>query len=503
VECVLRASSFEGVGDRDSVRVVEDFGGHPGGEVGLVVQAAGEPGDQAARDVLADEDDASATLGGDVEAKVDLREVAEAGPGNTEHTGAEEIECDQTDVRAAFEELELSAGRAMREEELFGAGVSEQTDVMPISGEEAVGHVTKALGPTRAADHATGCVAVRCPGSGPHFMLCRRVIRPSSRLICCLALAVAPLAGCTSDGGAGGSAGGSADAGTGGAAGSSTTLCEPTTDRCRNVTGAPHEPCCEQEVPEQADACAGTESIESPTTCTATGDVITYRLATMELEGDCNVGYDLDQCEGQSCVPDGLTPDEGLSGVDNALAGFAVAAVGVGVDLHQGFNQQLSDALCGRTDFDDEVEGCETDIIPLDIRFAIDTNLDESCANVDVLAGGEEAGSAILNLSAPNGEESVCASGELGPMPLLAVDGQEGLLTRTVVRMTLSSAGFSKGLLGGVIDADTAVVLIGDLFPAGVTSTLFDIDASTPPTAEALTDCDALSATLRIGGIAE
>jgi hypothetical protein len=240
----------------------------------------------------------------------------------------------------------------------------------------------------------------------------------------------------------------------------------------------------------------------------------------MELEGDCNVGYDLDACQGRSCIPTGLTPEEGLFGVDNAFAGLAPIIAGVGGDL-RGFNQGLSDALCGLTEGgtceggDDDGElcnrddecagtdsrcvrgGCRVETPPFEIRFVIGANSSEDCVNVTVLADGE-ASAHILNLS-----DDGCVSGTLGTIPF-AIRGVEGSLQNTVVRMTVSPAGFSHGLLGAVMDAGTATLARESLgLEAAVAWPVFDINASTPPVRDASADCNGLSATLRIGGVAE
>ena len=147
-------------------------------------------------------------------------------------------------------------------------------------------------------------------------------------------------AGSAGDGGEAGAGGvgGGGEAGAGGVGGGGGTAgagggvpCQPTTDRCRNVTIEPHEPCCEQPVPDQDNACDGSESTENPASCTPTGNPITYRLTVMEVEDDCNVGYDLDGCNGESCVPSGLAPAEGMRGGENALGGSPLGkTLGIG-----------------------------------------------------------------------------------------------------------------------------------------------------------------------------
>ena len=302
-------------------------------------------------------------------------------------------------------------------------------------------------------------------------------------------------------------------------AGGDPVPCQPTTSRCTNGVIEPHEPCCEQPVPDQENACDGTESTENPATCTPTGNPITYRLTVMEVEGDCSVGYDLDGCDGESCVPSGLAPAEGMSGVDNALAGFAPIVAGVGGNLGP-LNKALSDKLCGLTEGrtceggddggerctrDEDCRGadarcvtgdCRTEIPSTEIRFVIDLNPSEGCANVTVLTDGEPS-PRILNLS-----EAGCLSGRLGTIPVPLV-WWNGSFDNTVVRMTVSPAGFSHGQLGGTMDGDTAYEVIGTFLVGAVATPVHDINASIPPTIDAAARCNGMSATLRIGGVAE
>jgi hypothetical protein len=245
----------------------------------------------------------------------------------------------------------------------------------------------------------------------------------------------------------------------------------------------------------------------------------------MEVEGDCNVGYDLDGCDGQSCVPSGLAPGEGTSGVDNTLAGFAPVAAGVGGSLAR-LNKAFSDSLCGLTEGrvcesgdnagnpcnrDDDCAGadvlcvdrdCLRELAPTEIRFTVDANGAEGCANVTVLADGEPSAYA-LNLS-----DDGCLSGELGPIPVPlppTLVEENASFENTVVRMTVSPAGFSHGQLGATMDGGISGAVYGLTLPiaAAAFPGAFDINASTPPTIDAAAICNGMSATFRIGGIAE
>ena len=124
-EGVVGAGAGQAVGDGEVGLVVGDFGGHVRRQVGFVVEAAGEPGDEGAWDILADEDDAPTVAVRDVEAEVDFGEVAEAGPADSEDAGLEEVEGDEADVGVAVVKFQCGAGGAVREEEMLGAGVGD------------------------------------------------------------------------------------------------------------------------------------------------------------------------------------------------------------------------------------------------------------------------------------------------------------------------------------------------------------------------------------------
>ena len=349
------------------------------------------------------------------------------------------------------------------------------------------------------------------------------------RFLVALTLGLAVI-GCSETAGTGGAAGHGGSSGVGGdggtaGAGVDPLPCQPTTDRCQNGTIGAHEPCCEQAVPEQENACDGSESTVNPASCTPTGNPTTYRLTVMEVEGDCNVGYDLDGCDGQSCVPGPLLEGEGIGGVDNRLASFELVSAGLGYSLAS-LNQAFSNSLCGLSEGgvcesgddagnpcrrDDDCAGadvrcverdCTREIAPTEIRLSVDANAAEGCANVTVLTDGEPS-TLTLNLS-----DDGCLSGELGPIPvpleppLVEEDASFG---NTVVRMTVSPAGFSHGQLGATMDADIVLAVYALALPVAAQAppSAFDINASTPPTIDAAALCNGMSATFRIGGIAE
>jgi hypothetical protein len=126
---------------------------------------------------------------------------------------------------------------------------------------------------------------------------------------------------------------------------------------CTNTDIDPIEPCCALSAPpDQENACTGNESLVNPTSCTATGITIAYQLTLLKVADDCDVGYDLDTCNGYSCLIGAAAPGEGMNGVDNALAGLGPAHETLGVNPNC-VNQALSEALCGLTD-DPELATC-------------------------------------------------------------------------------------------------------------------------------------------------
>ena len=290
--------------------------------------------------------------------------------------------------------------------------------------------------------------------------------------------------------------------GTGGGGGA--VACAEAEDVCSNGTINPITPCCVLDAPPvQENACTGTESLLNPATCTATGTTVTHQLTMIEIAGDCNVGYDLDGCDGNSCRVGSLVAGEGLLGVDNYLAGLQPTLDNLDANL-DGVNQAFSDAICGATDADDDPAtgegGCEVTGPPLVIEFVVDANLEENCANV-TLNSGEASADVILNVGAPTDGGTVCASGTLGTIPL-TLAGEAGALGNAVVRMTVSENGFSDGLLGATVDGETAVTIATIINPAAaaVVAQVFDIndDLSGDSTAA----CNAISTAYDIGGTA-
>jgi hypothetical protein len=308
-------------------------------------------------------------------------------------------------------------------------------------------------------------------------------------------LGVALLAGCSETTGEDGNGG---TGGSGGAGGGDIPYdCfGPSADRCADGPIDPIVACCDLGAPpEHANACTGEESMVNPTSCGEMGKTILYKLTALEVADSCNTGYDLDSYDGECCVPGTFTPSEGVDGVDNALSGLAPELETMGGNLGS-VNQTLSDGLCGLTD------DCERAIPPIEIRFEVDWNETDGCANVKVISG-EISSDVILNVSEKTDEGTACASGIIGTIPLRIAD-QEGELGDSVVRMTVSEGGLSHGLLGATLDEETAVAIVeanaGDADVGAVVRQAFDIRDDL---VLEVMPCNALSATLEIGGVAE
>ena len=232
--------------------------------------------------------------------------------------------------------------------------------------------------------------------------------------------------------------------------------------------------------PAQANGCSGSESLVNPASCTQTGTTVIHQLTVMRVHGDCNGGYDLDGCDGNSCIPGMLGPGEGVGGVDNTLAGLAPVLAGVDGNIG-GVDQGLHDDICAGD---------------IDLTFAVDTNAAESCAIVQIRDGGTLIDTVLLNRSGAG-----CLSGTLGSIPI-SIGGMPGALGNAVVRMTVSSAGFSDGILGAAADQSTAEAIMEAILPgaSAIVGQLLDINQDL--VGEPSVACDAMSTTLEIGGIA-
>jgi len=274
-------------------------------------------------------------------------------------------------------------------------------------------------------------------------------------------------------------------------------MCLPPDGVCSDGSIDPALACCEQPVPLQENACTGDEAIDNPASCTPTGSTVTHRLNVMELAPSCNIGYDLDGCEGLTCNKGGLAPREGLDGVDNALTGIAPVLAGVGFDLSV-FNEVLSDSLCG-TASSRQGQRCAVATTRSDVRFVIDANEEEGCANVQVVSNGQETGNAILNLGAPTEAGTYCMSGRLGSIPFDILE-MPASLDNTALRMTVSEAGFSHGWMGATLAGDTAAAVMESIVPGGSAVVAQVLDINSDLSGDVTEPCDALSVTFSIGG---
>lgn len=306
-------------------------------------------------------------------------------------------------------------------------------------------------------------------------------------LVCVLALGVM---GCSETSGAGGSGGGGAGGGGQGGMNCPDPICPPVDETCESASAGSIEACCELPTPPaQVNACIGDESTSNPSSCGATGVTTVYRLTSLKLAADCNVGFDLDGCNGQFCEPPRY-PSEGIDGVDNALA----VIDGLGA-----ISQLFADALCGGTR--GEGAQCDQSIPALDIRVAFESNPDEQCANVAVWADGHESTREILNLGDATPSGTRCASGRLGAIPL-TLGATEVVHQGWALRMTVSNAGFSDGTLGVILDRENAAMLLETALPDLSGNVADYLDTLIGPWC-GRTECDALSGTYKIGGVAE
>ncbi len=256
---------------------------------------------------------------------------------------------------------------------------------------------------------------------------------------------------------------------------------EPPASTCVNGDVDPIQQTCTLTAPpNQQDACDGTESVTNPAACTPTDSTTTYRLTFIQVARDCNVGYDLDGCNGHSCSEGGLAPAEGIGAVDNALTGLAQILANVGGNL-RGVDQALHDALCS------------SDIA---LTLEVDANAAEGCASVEIADGGTPVGTVLMNLS-----DAGCLSGALGTLPIHI--GAPRSLHHATVRMTMSPTGLSDGVLGAVLDFETAGAVMDAVIDGGsaVVTQLLDINEELVNDSQ--TPCDAMSASFTIGGVAE
>jgi hypothetical protein len=221
--------------------------------------------------------------------------------------------------------------------------------------------------------------------------------------------------GCDDGDGVTGGTGGGGPGGTGGAI---DPLCQtPPPVRCESGITQAIEDCCPDldTPPVQPNACTGDESTDNPAGCMANGTKVTHKLTLLALDNDCNAGFDLDDCDGYTCVAGSINDaSEGLMGHDNGLASIALNVEELAMINLTGVQQALNDSLCGLTDdpatgtcsvavgtactsdaecpmgetcnLDDD--DCGADIPPLELFFDVEANAAAGCANVIVRSVG-------------------------------------------------------------------------------------------------------------------
>lgn len=265
--------------------------------------------------------------------------------------------------------------------------------------------------------------------------------------------------------------------------------CLPVAENCQSANAAAIEPCCTLEAPPALEtACTGVESTENPASCGSTGIRTSYRVTSLEVAEDCNEGYDLDGCNGQLCGPPSA-PSEGIDGVDN---GIAV------IEGRVAINQLFSDALCGRTH--GSFHECAEEGTALAIELAFEWNSAERCVRVEIVVNRAAAGHANLNLSDATASNTRCVSGRLGMLPL-SLGNAAVVLRESLVRMTVSEAGFSDGLVGAMLDSADAAELLDAAISDHDSDGRTYLDSFVGPWCGER-ECNALSGTYRIGGVA-
>ena len=310
-------------------------------------------------------------------------------------------------------------------------------------------------------------------------------MRMNEHALALLLASTAIVLGCSSvNDGAGGNSGSAGTGGVGGTGGNSRALCVETTASCEsgNIDPVIEDPACLiGKPPVQPNACDGTESLQNPVRCTPTGTTRRYQVTLLQIAEECNLGYNLDGCNGNSCSLGDLAPGEGADGVDNGLAGLAPFIESLGGNLG-GVSQAFYDAICdGRLDF----------------RFVVDENREQRCASVTTFVDDLDRGTVLVNRS-----EAGCLSGSLGSVLLTLGGGITRELGNVVLRMTVTDDGLSEGIVGATMDQATVAAIVDEFLgvPAGsLVARLLDIDEGLNGDPEK--PCTALSVTLRLGGV--
>jgi hypothetical protein len=95
---------------------------------------------------------------------------------------------------------------------------------------------------------------------------------------------------------------------------------------------------------------------------------------------------------------------------------------------------------------------------------------------------------------------AVCASGAIGSIPV-GVGLQSGSIDNAVLRMTLAEQGISNGVLGGTLGQAMAAIVVDQLIDGGAAVVVQVLDINADLSGDPLQRCNALSASLRIGGV--
>jgi len=270
--------------------------------------------------------------------------------------------------------------------------------------------------------------------------------------------------------------------------------CEPLASRCDiwPVDGVEEHPACRLEPsPKLAEACAGTETVTNPASCTSGGQESTHRVRFLALAGteyfpergvslaDCNAGFDLDGCDGTSCDASSNFTTEGANGVDNGIASLGSSFQSIGTDLGQ-VNQVLYDGLCAGV---------------VDVAWILAPNFSEGCVNVTLVIDGVPANEAIpMNLS-----DEGCISGSIGRFPL-PIAGSSSFLENAVLRGTVDAGQGFDVELGGTLDKGAASALMEAVMEGGAGAVGIFSDINGDLSGDNNADCTAMSATLDMRG---
>jgi hypothetical protein len=233
--------------------------------------------------------------------------------------------------------------------------------------------------------------------------------------------------GCSEDSEGPGGSGGS-----GGGGGAIDPLCQPVAGECTSGAIADVARCAPCELtapPDVADACAPDASTDNPDSCSSLGtggagggnDTVTYQLTFMQAAEDCNKGFNLDDCNGETCKASEatLSSPDGADGVDNGLSSLQPALVEIDATLTN-VNQAFYDSLCGITN-NPTAGVCEGGTAPGDPCFltcvggsddGVPCIDDTGCTDVMGTCSTTVATTCLANTDCPSGE--TCENADVG-----------------------------------------------------------------------------------------